>query len=331
MIDFSPFFATMEKRHKSGYNLLKDKVIGGGTLQRIKSGQSVSTDTINDLCNYLRCKPMDIIRYTPDKSDGEQLQALGFVRGLCFGLVRFRPVPSGYSTRARVRVCAYILLYIIYYIDYAIELQDYNIYVCGQEIEKQNRGLRGKGRGKEPVIFGRPRPLYLSPSVRPCVPCVGRPAIRLSICPGARRSWACCPPAALLLFIAYYLQAFRGCNPLSPLWPISYSPIAIQAILAPKSLILSHSPVQSHWIQSDMIQSGIVQLEILQAYSPISYSLIQSYSLQSLYPLQYYILYIFIYALYSLIVLLYRSDLQSIHRIQALYICIDTCVRLQVT
>jgi DNA-binding Xre family transcriptional regulator len=56
----------MEKKHKSGYNLLRDNVIGGGTLARMKQGKSVSTDTINSLCNYLHCKPGDIMTYSPD-------------------------------------------------------------------------------------------------------------------------------------------------------------------------------------------------------------------------------------------------------------------------
>lgn len=68
MIAFDPLFEMMDKRHKTAYQITKDKVIGGGTLQRLRDGQSVSTDTINALCNYLRCKPGDIMRYTPDKS-----------------------------------------------------------------------------------------------------------------------------------------------------------------------------------------------------------------------------------------------------------------------
>ena len=67
MIVFDSLFEMMDKRHKTAYQLAKDKVIGGGTLQRLRDGQSVSTDTINALCNYLRCKPNDIMRYIPDK------------------------------------------------------------------------------------------------------------------------------------------------------------------------------------------------------------------------------------------------------------------------
>ena len=66
MITFEKLFTVMEKRNVSGYRLLKDKVIHGGTIDRIKANQSISTDTINRLCNYLHCKPNDIITYVPD-------------------------------------------------------------------------------------------------------------------------------------------------------------------------------------------------------------------------------------------------------------------------
>ena len=69
MITFDKLFQTMEKKHKSGYNLLRDNVIGGGTLARMKQGKSVSTDTINSLCNYLHCKPGDIMTYSPDRDN----------------------------------------------------------------------------------------------------------------------------------------------------------------------------------------------------------------------------------------------------------------------
>lgn len=66
MISFEPFYKTLEKRGKTGYMLQRDKIVGSGTLTRMKNNQSISTDTINALCNYLHCKPNDIITYTPD-------------------------------------------------------------------------------------------------------------------------------------------------------------------------------------------------------------------------------------------------------------------------
>jgi DNA-binding Xre family transcriptional regulator len=66
MIDFSPLDNILRKRRRTYTSLVQDRIIGGGTLSRLKRGDGVSTDTINALCNALRCKPMDIMRYTPD-------------------------------------------------------------------------------------------------------------------------------------------------------------------------------------------------------------------------------------------------------------------------
>ena len=69
MITFEKLFQTLEKKNKTSYMLLKDNVIGDGTLARIKKNQSMTTDTINRLCNYLHCKPMDIMSYSPDRDN----------------------------------------------------------------------------------------------------------------------------------------------------------------------------------------------------------------------------------------------------------------------
>ena len=69
MIDFTPLWDLIAKRHCTQTEILRKKIVGGGTLQRMRTNDSVSTDTINALCNYLHCKPSDIMRYTPDKDD----------------------------------------------------------------------------------------------------------------------------------------------------------------------------------------------------------------------------------------------------------------------
>ena len=65
MIDFSPLDNILRKRRRTYTSLVQDRIIGGGTLSRLKRGDGVSTDTIDALCNALRCKPSDIMRYTP--------------------------------------------------------------------------------------------------------------------------------------------------------------------------------------------------------------------------------------------------------------------------
>lgn len=49
---------------EKGYNttkLRREKLISEGTIQRIRKGESLSTNTLNDICIMLRCQPSDII------------------------------------------------------------------------------------------------------------------------------------------------------------------------------------------------------------------------------------------------------------------------------
>ena len=53
----------MKKKQLTTYKIRKDNIIGQGTLQRLKKGESVSTDTIASLCEALNCQPADIMEY----------------------------------------------------------------------------------------------------------------------------------------------------------------------------------------------------------------------------------------------------------------------------
>ena len=45
------------------YRLRKERKIGDATVQRIKSNQSISTETINTICELCNCQPGDIMIY----------------------------------------------------------------------------------------------------------------------------------------------------------------------------------------------------------------------------------------------------------------------------
>lgn len=66
MITFEKLFDVMKQKGKSTYTCRRDAVIGETTLQRMRHNESVSTETINKLCNYLDCSPMDIMTYTKE-------------------------------------------------------------------------------------------------------------------------------------------------------------------------------------------------------------------------------------------------------------------------
>lgn len=69
MIDYSPFWKTLETSDENWYTLTSRHHISNSTLHRLKHNKDVSTKTLNDLCRILNCQMQDIIQYVPSDSD----------------------------------------------------------------------------------------------------------------------------------------------------------------------------------------------------------------------------------------------------------------------
>lgn len=69
MIDYSPFWNTLEQSSENWYTLTNKHKISNSTLHRLKHNQDISTKTINDLCRILNCDVSDILRYIPSNED----------------------------------------------------------------------------------------------------------------------------------------------------------------------------------------------------------------------------------------------------------------------
>lgn len=55
-----------------GYNATKirnDKILSQATMQNIRQGKGITTDTINTICLILRCQPSDIIEIIPTEEE----------------------------------------------------------------------------------------------------------------------------------------------------------------------------------------------------------------------------------------------------------------------
>lgn len=55
-----------------GYNatkIRKDKILSQATMQNIRQGKGITTDTINTICVILRCQPSDIIEIVPTEDE----------------------------------------------------------------------------------------------------------------------------------------------------------------------------------------------------------------------------------------------------------------------
>ena len=66
MISYAPLWRTMEKTGATTYTLQVKGQISSSTVRRLKSGESVSTNTLDALCRILQCDLTDIIEYLPE-------------------------------------------------------------------------------------------------------------------------------------------------------------------------------------------------------------------------------------------------------------------------
>lgn len=66
MMSYEPLFRTMKEKGVSSYKLQK-MGFNRATYYAIKSGKSVSTNTIHQLCMLLQCRVEDVIEYIEDE------------------------------------------------------------------------------------------------------------------------------------------------------------------------------------------------------------------------------------------------------------------------
>ncbi len=69
VIDYSPFWETLEQSNENWYTLTHKHRLSDSTLHRLKHNKDVSTKTLNDLCRILSCDIKDIVRYIPSDKD----------------------------------------------------------------------------------------------------------------------------------------------------------------------------------------------------------------------------------------------------------------------
>lgn len=69
MIDYSPFWKTLEQSPENWYTLTSKYHMSHSTLHRLKHNMDVSTRTLNDLCRILNCDIADLVRFLPSDED----------------------------------------------------------------------------------------------------------------------------------------------------------------------------------------------------------------------------------------------------------------------
>jgi putative transcriptional regulator len=62
-MDYSKLFFLMKAKGLTTYRIRKENIISQSTLQKLREGKSVTTETIATLCKVLNCQPGDIMEY----------------------------------------------------------------------------------------------------------------------------------------------------------------------------------------------------------------------------------------------------------------------------
>lgn len=58
----------MSEKRLSTYKIRREKIVSESTLQNIREGKRITTDSIASLCQSLNCQPGDILEYMPDEN-----------------------------------------------------------------------------------------------------------------------------------------------------------------------------------------------------------------------------------------------------------------------
>ncbi len=66
MISYKPFYETLFRKGITEYNLIFKQGFSANTLHRIKTGQAITTKTLDELCFALDCNVEDIIKFEKD-------------------------------------------------------------------------------------------------------------------------------------------------------------------------------------------------------------------------------------------------------------------------
>ena len=59
----------MEEKNLTTYKIRRQRIISEYTLQNIRKGKSITTDSIAALCEALNCQPGDILEYVEENNE----------------------------------------------------------------------------------------------------------------------------------------------------------------------------------------------------------------------------------------------------------------------
>ena len=62
----------LSERGFTSTRMRKDKILSEATMQNLRKGKGITTDTLNTICVILRCQPSDVLEIVP--TDEEKIK-----------------------------------------------------------------------------------------------------------------------------------------------------------------------------------------------------------------------------------------------------------------
>ncbi len=69
MIDYSPFWNTLENSTETTYTLINYHHVSSAIIDKLRKNKPMNTTTLNDLCRILDCRLEEIAQYVPSDED----------------------------------------------------------------------------------------------------------------------------------------------------------------------------------------------------------------------------------------------------------------------
>lgn len=71
----------LSERGYTSTRMRKEKIMSEATMQNLRKGKGITTDTINTICIILRCQPSDILEIEP--TDEEKIRFFNTKNSVC--------------------------------------------------------------------------------------------------------------------------------------------------------------------------------------------------------------------------------------------------------
>ncbi len=69
MISYAPFWETLKRKQISQYQLIRDYNFSTGTLDTLRKNNSITMNTLHDICQMLQCNITDVVEFVEDKKE----------------------------------------------------------------------------------------------------------------------------------------------------------------------------------------------------------------------------------------------------------------------